>query len=404
MLKPPGHIIIDAEHQTSPLVLDGKAVAMRVPAQRILAFDMLRGLCAFAVAGFHLLSWQQLVTLDAIGLYGVYVFFVLSGASITMAYARKLHTLADFGSFLAIRYLRLAPLYLAVLAAAMSYRLLAKGGDELMLKAMHLLPNITMLFGLGNPGASSLVIGGWSLGIEFAFYLLFPIFLLCAAIARGKPLLATSLLVLTLAIQQGFINNTLQFGTVAFGEHVFAYTQFSAFIAYFAGGCAIGLHLVSTPEKPWPAWVWIPAIGMLMLLFADHTTPQANMLTGEQGIGRALLTVALVLVWSRLPVGGMIRAFAGMLGDASYGIYLLHPVVFHLFLATRPAGQLIPSLSGTANTVMLTALVILTSVGLSLAFHRLVEVRVLNWGKGKFSFGGTAAMLVNGRESRPDGR
>lgn len=372
---------------------------------RILPFDLLRGVCAIGVACFHLLSWQEIVKLDAIGLYGVYLFFVLSGASITMAYAHKLHTLPDFGAFMAIRYLRLAPLYLLVLAAAMAYRLVAKSGDALAVKLMHLLPNLTLLFGFGNPGASSLVVGGWSLGIEFLFYLLFPVFLIAAALVRDKPLRAWGLLLLTLLIQQGFINYVLQFGAAPFAEQVFAYTQFAAFLAYFAGGCAIGHWLLAAPHRVWPSWLWLPALAMLALLFADYTSGQSTLLSGAEGVWRALLAIAIVLVWSRLPVGGMIRGVAGMLGDASYGIYLLHPVVFHLVLAARPAERFFPHLDKVTTALLLSTVVILVSLGLSLAFHRLIEIRVLHWGKGRFRFGGPLVPLrmddANRQERRP---
>ncbi|MDP3457134.1 MAG: acyltransferase [Methyloversatilis sp.] len=350
------------------------------------AFDLLRGCCAIAVACYHLLTWQHVVTLDAIGLYAVYVFFVLSGASITLAYADKLRTLADFRSFMAIRYLRLAPLYMAVLALAMAYRVVARDNDALLHKALQLLPNITMLFGVGNPGASSLVIGGWSLGIEFLFYLLFPAFLVCASLARGKPWLAAAMLALTLLIQQGFVNSVLQSGMVRFSDHVFAYTQFAAFIAYFSGGCAIGMFLRSRPGRRWSAWAWIPAIALLVLLFADHTSPQASMLTGLEGGGRAMLTVLVVLAWSRLPVGDIMQKFSGSLGDASYGIYLLHPVLFHGFAALGGNGGFLPALSQGANAAVLCVMIVVCSFVLSIAFHRLVEMRVLRWGKERFVF------------------
>lgn len=353
---------------------------------RIFAFDLLRGCCAIAVACYHLLNWQDVVTLDSIGLYAVYVFFVLSGASITLAYADKLRSLADFRSFMAIRYLRLAPLYMAVLALAMAYRVTARDNDALLQKAMYLLPNITMLFGVGNPGSSSLVIGGWSLGIEFLFYLLFPAFLVCVSLARGKPWLAAAMLALTLLIQQGFVNGVLQSGMVSFGDHVFAYTQFAAFIAYFAGGCAIGVALRATPGHRWSAWAWIPAVALLVLLFADHTSPQATMLTGLEGGGRAVLTVLVVLAWSRLPVGGIMRRLSGSLGDASYGIYLLHPVLFHGFAATGGPGALVPAITRDMNAVLLCAMVVMCSFALSIVFHRLVEMRVLRWGKERFIF------------------
>ncbi|RYY87902.1 MAG: acyltransferase, partial [Comamonadaceae bacterium] len=50
------------------------------PGERVLGWDLLRGLSAVAVATYHLLSWQQVAAIHAWGSYGVYLFFVLSGA------------------------------------------------------------------------------------------------------------------------------------------------------------------------------------------------------------------------------------------------------------------------------------------------------------------------------------
>ena len=49
---------------------------------RVLGWDVLRGVCALAVASYHLLLWLDIAALHTFGSYGVYLFFVLSGASL----------------------------------------------------------------------------------------------------------------------------------------------------------------------------------------------------------------------------------------------------------------------------------------------------------------------------------
>jgi peptidoglycan/LPS O-acetylase OafA/YrhL len=51
---------------------------------RVLGWDLLRGLCALTVASYHLLYWLGLAELPALGTYGVYLFIVLSGASLAI--------------------------------------------------------------------------------------------------------------------------------------------------------------------------------------------------------------------------------------------------------------------------------------------------------------------------------
>ncbi len=56
------------------------------PPGRVLGWDLLRGICALGVASYHLMAWQKLADIHSIGFYGVYLFFVLSGASLTLNY------------------------------------------------------------------------------------------------------------------------------------------------------------------------------------------------------------------------------------------------------------------------------------------------------------------------------
>src|SRR4051794_32821994 len=53
---------------------------------RVLGWDLLRGLCALTVATYHMLLWLDIAELPALGTYGVYLFFVLSGASLAYNY------------------------------------------------------------------------------------------------------------------------------------------------------------------------------------------------------------------------------------------------------------------------------------------------------------------------------
>ena len=89
---------------------------------RVLGWDLLRGLCALVVALYHLLLWQDVAALHSFGSYGVYLFFLLSGASLAYTYADRFEQgRFAFREFLWVRYMRLAPLYLALMAAVLPW-------------------------------------------------------------------------------------------------------------------------------------------------------------------------------------------------------------------------------------------------------------------------------------------
>jgi hypothetical protein len=49
------------------------------PVERVLGWDVLRGLSALAVALYHLLYWQGVAIVYTYGSYGVYLFFFCRG-------------------------------------------------------------------------------------------------------------------------------------------------------------------------------------------------------------------------------------------------------------------------------------------------------------------------------------
>src|SRR4051795_12448261 len=98
---------------------------------RVLGWDVLRGFSAFAVALYHLLYWQGVVSVHTLGSYGVYLFFVLSGASLTYTYAGRLERKElSYLRFLWVRYIRLAPLFV-VLIPLVPWKVIGEGDSPL---------------------------------------------------------------------------------------------------------------------------------------------------------------------------------------------------------------------------------------------------------------------------------
>jgi peptidoglycan/LPS O-acetylase OafA/YrhL len=290
---------------------------------RVLGWDALRGFCALLVAFYHLAHWLELVELSAFATYGVYMFFVLSGASLAYTYPTQRFATADgVWRFLGTRWLRLAPLFLLVCIVFLAM-LAARTGGGFEGLAWRLLLNATFAFGLVDPAITSIAVGGWSLGIEFVFYLLFPAF--AAAVAR--PAWRWPLLLALAALQAAWIWGTV--GQVGgWGDRAVQYHQVPAFGAYFFGGCVIG-HLRREAGPDWPGSALVTAcIGMLLLLvLATPLQPGAELL-GLRGVTLFLACFGVVYVCGQARLAGRTAAWARHLGDATFGTYLLHPLLF----------------------------------------------------------------------------
>lgn len=321
--------------------------------QRIYGFDLLRGLCAIAVAAYHMLSWAGTSHPYSWGLFAVYIFFVLSGASMVVAYRDRFAQGFPAWRFLLLRFARLAPLF--VLAVALNLR----GRTEF---ASGLL-NASFLFGLGNPGATSWVVGGWSLGIEFAFYLMFPV-LLSVATTKARYPVAVALAVGQLL----FVHLVLGGGDLSTAWPT--YTQPLAFIAYFYIGCVIGESVLNGRAARIST---VPFIVCLALILLGSGSTATDTLTGLRGTALFALSVLAAFFAGGLALKRGWQSVASFLGDASYGVYLLHPFAYAIVAKLK-----FPPAAGMPAALLLSVL------GAHLAL-RLYENPIRRWAKHRLA-------------------
>ena len=325
---------------------------------RVLGWDILRGLCALSVMLHHLMYWQGLATVSTLGTYGVYLFFILSGASLAYVYdAQAIGSLRGFGTFLAVRWLRLAPLYIAVCALFLMM-LAARNGQWLNDGLERLAFNATFLFGAFTPAVTALAIGGWSLGIEFMFYLAMPLLVRVLPHAWAR----LGLLLALVALQWTWIDRTV--GEWGLAVSTYAYHQVPAFAAYFFAGCLIGharrQHTYALPLRAGGVtWVLIAA-----LLVALAPAETGGELIGWRGLVLPLVCVAVVWVSGQVVVGPRARPAAQWLGDITYGTYLLHPMLFFGF-----AWFVLPALTTTSvEALSVSVRLAILFVGVALSF------------------------------------
>jgi peptidoglycan/LPS O-acetylase OafA/YrhL len=357
---------------------------------RVLGWDILRGLCAVAVAVYHLMYWQGLPALHTFGTYGVYMFFVLSGASLAYTYAGRLHSTRGVAAFLATRWLRLAPLYVAVCLAFLVF-LFFRTGEWTDSIGERLLMNASFAFGFRDPVIWALGIGGWSLGIEFAYYLAFPPVL----VVLPRRALCTFAATLVIALQWWWIYRTAG-SPEAYASNGTAYHQLPAFAAYFFGGCVIGYLRRARAGSLTMRWAVATWIAMAALLLALNTAEAGAQLLGVRGAVLFAACFAIVFASGHAQVVSRLAPFAKWLGDITYGCYLLHPMFFFGFLwfvwPHLSAGA-IEDMPLAAKCSLLVAVLTLSCLTAA-ASERWFEAPVRRWGKRMLGGGNKAAVLA----------
>jgi exopolysaccharide production protein ExoZ len=276
--------------------------------------QVLRGIAALMVVIFHVPTAIGLRDLNIpILSSGVDMFFVISGFVMVLATAERRR---DAVTFVAQRFKRIVPFYwVMTLVMAGSLLLFSERVVSLeeIAKSMLFVPYLDTTSGFVQP-----VLGvGWTLNLEILFYLLFAATMALSALAQ----VATIGLIFAGAVLARIIFSPAD-DTV-----LFFYT--TPVLFEFLAGILIGYQLHRIRRLP-------TAVGALAVGFAvisifvmrfGFTLPR----TAEQGIPAAMMVVGCIRLEHYF------KKYAPMalsrLGDASYSLYLVHPIVL---LAAAP--------------------------------------------------------------------
>lgn len=154
--------------------------------EKLAFIDAARGIAIILVVMVHTSQSIPLPSLvkDLMGLgaFGVQLFFIASAYTMCLSVERLKITSNNYKIDFGIkRYFRIAPLYYIAIATyfLVSMVMLAMKNGKFQMPALYSLKNIFanvfFLHGFYPPANNNIVPGGWSIGTEMAFYLIFPI-------------------------------------------------------------------------------------------------------------------------------------------------------------------------------------------------------------------------------------
>ncbi|MGN6618309.1 MAG: acyltransferase family protein [Ilyomonas sp.] len=296
--------------------------------KRLYSLDYLRGLAAFSIMLYHYFSWTYgNFSVDGfwgrIGVYGVSIFYVLSGLTLQLVYSSKMEiNKKSILEFFRKRFFRIFPLlWLATLTTV----LLRREGYTFI----TLFLNFTGLFGLLK-WDGYLATGAWSIGNELVFYLFFPLFIF--TFKRSKTaFLFLSLIILGIYLYFAFFllepNTAL---SIQWKNYINPLNQ----VFLFFGGFIIGALLKEVYVRPSVNLI-ILAIAIFAFSFYPIEGNAIHIVTGWKRIFFTLCCFLICLCFYKLHyhLPKFIDKPLAILGEASYSVYLLHPIVFSLVQA-----------------------------------------------------------------------
>ena len=331
---------------------------------RIASLDYLRGLMALGIMCYHYLVWSYGVYgsetfLGKIGIYGVSVFYVLSGLTLYLVYQDKL-TLKTIKNFSVKRVARIYPLLwfcilLNILLLAKSYSY-----EKILL-------NITGLFGFFAVD-QYIPTGAWSIGNELVFYALFPIILITS---RKFKYLIHFLFLITFCGALYFAFFPLEeFNSLgkAWSTYINPLNQ----LFLFVGGILIGNLFVFKQNNKLGLFLIFLAIAIFLLPLSEGDL--IHIIRGPNRIiyaaGCFILTGGFL--FTKFPDFKSINVALERLGHISYSLYLIHPIVYW-FLAKY--------FNRAENIYGFLSLAIIITLVLSYAVYVYFEKRFIGYGR-----------------------
>lgn len=346
------------------------------------ALQALRGIAALLVVVYHVAIMTQFAQSDnptvlalrdnmrSFGKMGVAIFFVLSGFVITYSVFSKQNRSA--GDFLLKRITRIYPPYVFYSLIAF---LLYVGSTVVVnhnpvdwgyiAKSFLFIPTYD-----GDGKFYPVLMVGWTLVFEMYFYCLF-FFALCCKFTYWQTMIAY-LVVFSLG---GIIASQLA------DVDAYAYVYGHYYLWFFFGGALLfGLYqrsLIHTAVFRWA--ILLCALAGLALIYAHFETLVyrylALLLFGVSCVVFALTEFANQ-GWT-----GKIATKLGVIGDASYSLYLYHSIAIIIISGLWKRGVLVPPVVESVPGFLLqvTVLVVAFTV-LSIPLYRLIERPITNAG------------------------
>jgi exopolysaccharide production protein ExoZ len=299
---------------------------MKAENQRIETLDWLRGLMAFSIMIYHLSYWL-IKPLDAsnffgrLGIYGVSIFFILSGLSMASAYQNSFTNIRSHISFFAKRFFRILPLYWLVCGLIILTKIYS---NQFHYSSQTLFLNFTALFGFIEPN-NYIATGAWSIGNEMVYYAFTPFIILIFNYSKWLGNIFFLITILTGLYFSFFLLTPETDLSIQWNIYINPFNNFFFYVL----GVFMYYNLKSITIHTSIAVVLL-CISVIVLYVLPFEGNQIGIVTRIPRILFVMLAFSIVFSFykMKLQLPGFIETGLVYLGLISYGVYLFHPVVY----------------------------------------------------------------------------
>ncbi len=303
---------------------------MEVSKPRYENLDYLRGLCALSIMAYHYIGWTMQgldisTFLGKLGVYGVSMFYVLSGLTMYLVYYKSFALDKNFfKNFYIKRVFRIYPLmWFVMILAIVMYGTEASPTDLFL--------QFSGLFGIMD-WSSSVPVGVWSIGNELSFYLMLPVFFYCMK-KSNLVLVLISLVVFGVYCYFGLF--LLDKGQPLGNQESFYKNPLNQ-AGLFFGGILVGHFFKEKHYKNIPLLVLLGSL-LIAFIFYPVSGNAINIVSGTERILYTMICFGIAFCFLKADfsfIPAFIKKTLTWFGDISYSVYLLHPHIWALITFT----------------------------------------------------------------------
>lgn len=339
----------------------------------------LRGIAALAVVLFHIVHLARLAVPEPFQFIasdfgkGVHLFFVLSAFSLMHSTNHTTPRTSWVTEYFIKRFFRIAPLFYCLLAAMVLWPVIK--GQTVSVNWQTLLLNLSFTFGLAP--WTGMVWAGWTVGVEMLFYAVLPVLMLTVHSSRAT--LGLAVVGIAVSMASGALLQAHYAHTMPLYKYNWAYFSFAPNFCYFALGMYAFRVAQEADRNSNGMRLGVAGLACLLLLLLFAARP----LGWHPDIVLWGIAFAALTLWqSRWPSGWCANRMFEYVGERSYSVYLLHPVM--IALLKSPIQSLYAMLQpqiGAYAFFLCTVFVLVPLLLMAELSYRLIEIPGIRYGR-----------------------
>jgi peptidoglycan/LPS O-acetylase OafA/YrhL len=333
--------------------------------------DSLRGIAILLVVFVHIgyamdysMQYfnQGLLYFVLTGKYGVQLFFIVSAFTLTMSHYNRLDEPHKRRNFFIRRFFRIAPMFYLALIYHVFKTLDWHISNIGELSLVKVLASLTFTITLLPDTIGEYVPGGWTISVEFLFYLLIPF--ICSKVkSLNGSIMLVLISTLIVGIYQHFLSGWIEI------------SYFSIFIQFpvFTLGILAYWILYDKTKKIKSGTILLGTVTILIFCFVRF--PEHIMFSSAGFV--------LLIALSVFPYKTLSNRFIAAVGTVSYSMYFIHFIVIAVFnyLGWDQFIKVADLTSSLMNFILVYTVVSIITFLFAKITHKFIEVPGQNLGR-----------------------